>query len=199
MPLLRHVSYRPHHPDTDNEMKTLYEEVIDLLRDLRASWRRPACHIVHDRPDTGSAVRTAPGCAPEDVHIDTLAREFPRELFARLLLELPLQRSMLVEAHASGDQRRLRDCVHQILGAAAYCEAEELDQGLRELRHALRAGDRRSIDDCYHRALRAIDSTLRNSGTAVEALKTTSAVPRPLSSAPATSATSSPPPRRTGR
>jgi HPt (histidine-containing phosphotransfer) domain-containing protein len=81
-----------------------------------------------------------------------------------LLLELPDYRQRMAEAFAAGDYRRLRDSVHQILGAAAYCEAEELEQGLRQLRLALKTGSDTTIAHYYRRAIRAVDNTLARSG-----------------------------------
>jgi HPt (histidine-containing phosphotransfer) domain-containing protein len=93
-----------------------------------------------------------------------LTREFSRELFAQLLLELPEYRRRMAQAHADDDYRRLRDSVHQILGAAAYCDAYELETCLRELRLALKTEDPHTVDVYFIRTMDIIDITLHNSG-----------------------------------
>jgi two-component system sensor histidine kinase BarA len=100
----------------------------------------------------------------DDMELNRLGRRFSNELFARLLLELPTHRRSMDAAYATGDYRRLRDSVHKLLGATAYCDAPELDTGLRELRLALQTGDRNAIDPYFVRAINLIDSTLRYSG-----------------------------------
>jgi len=70
----------------------------------------------------------------------------------------------MTESLAAGNYRRLGDSVHQLLGAVAYCGACELEQGLRQLRQALKTGDRSAIEHDFHRAIALIDSTLHNSG-----------------------------------
>jgi HPt (histidine-containing phosphotransfer) domain-containing protein len=100
----------------------------------------------------------------DDLHLEQLSRQFSQELFAKLLVELPAHRTIMAEAHTEGNDRRLRDAVHQILGAAAYCDAPELETGLRELRLALKTGDRATIDHYYERAISEIDRTLKFSG-----------------------------------
>jgi HPt (histidine-containing phosphotransfer) domain-containing protein len=150
-------------------MKTLYEELIDLLGELRDTCRRPGGRAARQQPPpaaTGLPAAIPTGTPAGDLQIDVLAREFPRELFARLLLELPEYREQMAASFAAGDYRRLRDSVHQILGATAYCQAEELEQGLRELRRALRTENSKMIADGYQRAMQAIDDTLRHSGHA---------------------------------
>ena len=102
---------------------------------------------------------------PEDApQLDRLGQRFSNEMFARLLLELPAQRGDMETAYRTGDYRRLRHTVHQLLGATAYCNAPELDSGLRELRSALQTGERDSIKRHYIRAINLIDNTLRDSG-----------------------------------
>lgn len=146
-------------------MKTLCEEVIDLFRELRDSlpWAAQR-HAGRSRYPAPEPPEPPPPLPPDDLHIEALARAFPREMFAQLLLELPDYRTRMTEAFAKGDHRRLRDSVHQILGAAAYCEAEELELGLRQLRLALKTDNENTIAHYYHRAIRAVDNTLSNSG-----------------------------------
>lgn len=145
---------------------TLYEELASLYRELFAR-HRPGRRPGRQGRQTGTApaVTGQPEMPADDPHLDTLAREFPRELFARLLLELPRHRRLMVESFATGNYRRLRDSVHQILGAAAYCGTDELEQVLRQLRLALKTDNSSAIEHCYHRAIQAIDNTLHTSGS----------------------------------
>ncbi|MGB5538553.1 MAG: Hpt domain-containing protein [Gammaproteobacteria bacterium] len=147
-------------------MKTFFEELIDRYRELRDARRRPGRRAGSrpPQPDTVPQAAVAPELPAEDLHIEALAREFPRELFAQLLIELPDYRKRMAESFAAGDHRRLRDSVHQILGAAAYCEADELEQGLRQLRLALKTGNSSTIEHYFDRAMQAMDHTLHNSG-----------------------------------
>lgn len=150
-------------------MKTLCEEVIDMFRELRDSWRprgradiRPA-YPPYETPPPPEAP-PPPELPPEDLRLEALAREFRTELFAKLLLELPFHRDRMIESFVIGDTRQLRNSVHQILGAAAYCGEEELELGLRQLRLALKTDNSDTITHYYHRAIRAINYTLRESG-----------------------------------
>jgi HPt (histidine-containing phosphotransfer) domain-containing protein len=113
---------------------------------------------------TGLDVPELPILPEDDLRLESLAREFSRELFAQLLLELPDHRSRMAQAHADDNYRRLRDSVHQILGAAAYCEAYELETCLRELRLALKTEDPHTIDVYFIRTMDIIDTTLHASG-----------------------------------
>ncbi len=113
---------------------------------------------------TGPDVPELPILPEDALKLDSLAREFSRELFAQLLLELPEHRSRMAQAHADDNYRRLRDSVHQILGAAAYCEAYELETCLRELRLALKTEDPHTIDVYFIRTIDIIDTTLHASG-----------------------------------
>ena len=105
-----------------------------------------------------------PPLPEDDLDLASRGQRFSSELFARLLLELPAHRSMLESAYSQRDYRSLGRCVHQLLGATAYCDAPELDAGLRELRLALRTEDRETIDLYFSRATAVIDSTLHYSG-----------------------------------
>lgn len=95
---------------------------------------------------------------------DDIDRQFANEMFARLLVELPGHRHAMNRAFAGGDHRRLRDCVHRLLGATAYCDIPELEDALRELRRALQADKTVIIDTRFQRAIRQIDRTLENCG-----------------------------------
>jgi len=103
----------------------------------------------------------------EDLHLSAAAQSFCSDLFAELLLELPAQRRVMQEFYARDDYNGLSNSVHQLLGAAAYCNAAELEIGLRELRLALKTGERETIDLYYSRAINVINSTLRYSGCRV--------------------------------
>ena len=146
-------------------MKTLYEELISLARDLFDSWR-PGSRAQQQtlQTDAGPPAAATPELPDDDLHLDALARAFPRELFAQLLIELPACRDLMAESFAAGNYRRLRDSVHQILGATAYCEAQELEQGLRQLGLALKTDNSDTIEHHFQRAMQTIDNTLHNSG-----------------------------------
>ena len=121
-------------------------------------------------PRTGLRTRgpqtltAAPDRHADELRLDALSRKFSREVFARMLVELPAQRQVMHEAHTTDNYRRLRDCVHQMLGAAAYCDTPELEDGLRELHLALKSGHTQSIARQFRHAIRVIDSTLEGSG-----------------------------------
>lgn len=100
----------------------------------------------------------------DDQELGRLGRRFSSEIFAHLLLELPARRSSMDAAYKTGDYRRLRDSLHQLLGATAYSDTPELDAGLRKLQLALQTRDRASIDLNFTRAMNIIDNTLRCSG-----------------------------------
>jgi hypothetical protein len=106
----------------------------------------------------------APDRRTDELRLDALNRKFSREVFARLLVELPAQRHVMHEAHMAGNYLRLRDCVHQVLGAAAYGDTPELEDGLRELHLALKTGHAQTIEHHFRHAIRVIDSTLGRSG-----------------------------------
>lgn len=91
-------------------------------------------------------------------------QQFYDELFAELLIELPLHRRRLARACESGDIDNLRNAVHQLLGAVAYCDTPELEDALRELQRAIKTGDKYTIGIYQERAVNVIDSTLRHSG-----------------------------------
>jgi HPt (histidine-containing phosphotransfer) domain-containing protein len=99
-------------------------------------------------------------------HLQTgeINRKFSSEMFAQLLLELHGHRQAMQAAYTSGNDRQLRECVHKLLGGAAYCDAPELEASLRELRMALRTGNRDTIDIYFGRTIDTIDNTLRASG-----------------------------------
>ena len=91
-------------------------------------------------------------------------QSFSGELFAELLLELPMHRDRLARAGEDSDFDTLGNAIHQLLGAVAYCDAPELEDVLRELRLAIKTGERHAIDRCLERVINVIDSTLRYSG-----------------------------------
>lgn len=100
----------------------------------------------------------------DDPELNRLGQRFSNELFARLLLELPAHRKRLSTAYTGGNLPGLRDNIHQLLGATAYCDAPELDAGLRELRQALESGDTANIEQSFTRAIGIIDAILCSSG-----------------------------------
>lgn len=110
-----------------------------------------------------------PPCGPvllteDDPELNRLGQRFSNELFARLLLELPAHRKSLSTAYTGGNLPGLRDNIHQLLGATAYCDAPELDAGLRELRQALETGDTANIEQSFTRVIGIIDAILCRSG-----------------------------------
>jgi HPt (histidine-containing phosphotransfer) domain-containing protein len=141
--------------------------MFTMLKSLISGFLKRAWHALL-RPDTAAGSPVAgpdlPELPKEDLKLESLARDFSRELFAQLLLELPAFRKRMAQAHVEGNYRCMRDSVHQILGAAAYCEAHELETSLRELRLALKTEDPHTIDVYFMRALDTIDSTLHASG-----------------------------------
>lgn len=101
----------------------------------------------------------------EDVRqADDSDRQFAREMFARLLVELPTHRLAMSQAFANVDHRRLRDCVHRLLGATSYCDCPELEDALRDLRRALLAENTLDIESRLQDAIRLIDRTLDSCG-----------------------------------
>ena len=100
----------------------------------------------------------------DPAHLDRINQRFSREMFARLLLELPCHRHTLHKAHTNGDHAQLRACVHQVLGAVVYCNEPGLEQALRTLQHTLKHGVTHDIDSDFRRAIDMIDATLAGSG-----------------------------------
>jgi HPt (histidine-containing phosphotransfer) domain-containing protein len=114
------------------------------------------------RPRTN---RCNPSQRPQDDPPNRIHRQsFSSELFAELLLELPVHRQRLSGAAENGDMDTLRKAVHQLLGAVAYCDAPELEEALRELRLAIKAGRQGAIKVYHEQLINVIDSTLRSSG-----------------------------------
>ncbi len=137
----------------------------------RGLFRRIAESLLHFFMRSQTSVNRPPTEVPEVLPLpdnDRLMRgrkqQFYGELFAELLIELPLHRRRLARACESGDIDTLRNAVHQLLGAVAYCDAPELEDALRELQRAIKTGDQYTIDICQERAVNVIDSTLRYSG-----------------------------------
>lgn len=105
-----------------------------------------------------------PDPLPEDDYPQASRQDFSREMFLELLRELPLHRSRIAAAWLAGDLQQLHDCVHQLLGAAVYCDVPELEDALRALRRALKTRDPATIAGYHARALAIIDTTLQCSG-----------------------------------
>jgi two-component system sensor histidine kinase BarA len=137
----------------------MLKKLVNCISGLLAS-RTAATGSAGSHAGSGAA----PGLPEDDLRMEEACRNFPRELFARLLIELPSHRQIMSDAYAGGNDRQLRDCVHQLLGATAYCDAPELETGLRELQLALKTANRETIDFYYDRAINVVDSTLRYSG-----------------------------------
>jgi hypothetical protein len=111
-----------------------------------------------------AAVREAPPLPEDDRLMKGRRQSFSGELFAELLIELPMHRRRLAHACESGNIDTLGKAVHQLLGAVVYCDAPELEEALRELRLAIKTGEQHTIGIYQERAINAIDSTLRVSG-----------------------------------
>jgi HPt (histidine-containing phosphotransfer) domain-containing protein len=141
--------------------------MFSRLKTRTSKFLKKAWHsLTHSRPLTDTQ-RPAPDVAQlaeEDLKLESLTREFSRELLAQLLLELPAHRARMAQAYQAGNYRGLDEEVHQVLGAVVYCEADELEACLRELRLALQTENPHSIDSCLMRTLEVIDTTLRGSG-----------------------------------
>jgi HPt (histidine-containing phosphotransfer) domain-containing protein len=132
-----------------------------LLQRIRHAFVPPAPAPLPPIPQ-----RTLPPLPEEDLHLQSLGQDFARELLARLLLELPRYRQEMAHAHARRDYPALRHSVHQLLGAAAYCDCGLLEEGLRELRLALKTEDMLTIEVYYQRVITTMDTLARFSGNA---------------------------------
>ena len=69
-----------------------------------------------------------PASLSRETNLGAANRRFTKEMFARLLTELPAHRRLLVEAHTACDDPRLRAGVHKLLGAVAYCDARMVER-----------------------------------------------------------------------
>ena len=131
----------------------------------RLGKRIAALLIPHPEPDTsGQHAAAVAGQHEDGLQLNDMNRRFSREMFAQLLVELPAHRHAMSKAFAAGDHRHLCDCVHQLLGAVAYCDAPELEHGLRELQQALKTECADTIEYHFRQAIRVVDSTLDVSG-----------------------------------
>jgi len=112
-------------------------------------------------PDPGSTVNrdTAQHAGPQSAEC-----RFQDELFAGVLLELPLQRERLAAAYNRRDMPALGQAVHFLLGAVSYCDAIDLEDALRALRGAIESGEQAAIARQHAQVLTALDSTLARSG-----------------------------------
>ena len=115
-----------------------------------------------DSPTTNAGIM--PELSAEEVAQGRRRQAFSSEMFAELLIELPGYQGKILQAWQTGDRQSLRDHVHQLLGAVAYCDAPELEAALRSLHRAIMTEDPDSIDSCYTRDCSAINSTLMYSG-----------------------------------
>ena len=128
----------------------------------RRSRRNTAAHTARVRPVAGAASsrRETSGAGTAILPDERLASE----LLARLLLELPEHRRVLLAAFERNEPERLTDCTHKLLGAVVYCELPQLSAALRTLRQACGDGDRARIRVALHSAIRALDALLAGSG-----------------------------------
>ena len=136
--------------------ESLASTAQQLMRQLTPTPEQP------DRPATNANITRE---LPEDeLAMNKRQQAFASEMFAELLIELPGYQRKISQAWQTGDRQGLRDQVHQLLGAVAYCDAPELEAALRTLHRATMTEDPDSIDSCYTRAFSAINSTLTYSG-----------------------------------
>ena len=121
----------------------------------RRSRRNTAAQAARVRPVAGAASRRrdAPDAGKAILPDDRLAGE----LLARLLLELPEHRRVLLAAFERNELERLMDCTHKLLGAVVYCDLPQLSAALRTLRQACDDGERERIRPAFHSAIRALD------------------------------------------
>ena len=115
-----------------------------------------------DRPTTGTGLM--PDLSTDAAAPGRARQSFANEMFAELLIELPDYQEKISQARRTGDRQGLRDHVHRLLGAVAYCDAPELESALRTLHSSLATDDTDCIDSAYVQARSAIDNTLRYSG-----------------------------------
>ncbi len=120
-------------------------------------WLMPA--LQRGSPAPGSA---SPALIAEGTTHERLAADFSRDIFVRLLQELPSYRDKLHHDFSAGNYHELRCRVHQILGAVAYTETGGLEIELRHLRLALQKEDRVAVPLYYSRVIRAIDCILQD-------------------------------------
>ena len=115
-----------------------------------------------DRPTTGTGLM--PDLSTDAAAPGRARQSFANEMFAELLIELPDYQEKISLAYRTGDRQGLRDHVHRLLGAVAYCEAPELESALRTLHSSLATDDKDHIDSAYVQARSAIDNALTYSG-----------------------------------
>lgn len=145
-----------------------------LLQHLTASLARKTRHLlrhlgqVPEQPDKPARDPRSMSSFPEDeLAMNRRRQSFSSEIFAELLIELPDYQRKISQAYKNGDRDLLRNHVHRLLGAVAYCDAPELETALRTLHRSIRAEAPDSpeiIDASYIRASTAINSTLHYSG-----------------------------------
>ena len=115
-----------------------------------------------DRPTTDTV--RMPDLSTDTAAPGRIRQSFANEMFAELLIELPDHQEKLSQARRTGDRQGLRDHLHQLLGAVAYCDAPELESALRTLHSSLATDDKDHIDSAYVQARSAIDNALTYSG-----------------------------------
>jgi HPt (histidine-containing phosphotransfer) domain-containing protein len=105
-----------------------------------------------------------PDAAAEELAMKRRRQSFSSEMFAELLLELPGYQQKISQAYLAGDRHGLRNHLHRLRGAVAYCDVPELELTLRDLHRAIASEEAGTIDACYTRTVTAINSTLHYSG-----------------------------------
>lgn len=93
-----------------------------------------------------------------------LSGKLANELFAWLLLELPVHRRDLQSAYQDGNSEQLARAAHKLLGAVVYCELPELARTLRELKRMIGTGDAGQTGPAFGKVIRQIDELLACSG-----------------------------------
>ena len=112
-------------------------------------------HVVRDG-DTGMGMGNA--------NASLLSYRLASELFALLLLELPVHRRELQSASRDGDPQRLARAAHKLLGAVVYCDLPELADALRELKRMAEFRNTAQAEPALNKVFQLIDELLASSG-----------------------------------
>lgn len=132
------------------EPETLFEALRSLVRELCSD----IAGLLRGKKKTQAMTDDEPD-------FDGLDREFAREMYVGLLLELPEHRARLTAAYESGDLDEFDRQLHRLRGVAVYCEVPELCDSLQRMRTALGTGEKEEISSRYARMLDVIECTLR--------------------------------------
>jgi HPt (histidine-containing phosphotransfer) domain-containing protein len=151
---------------TDNQRSPLQHLTATLARNAQQLLRH--FRQTPELPDKPAQDARSMNDLPQDEHAMQRRRQsFSSEMFAELLIELPGYQKKISQAYRSGDRDSLRNHLHQLLGAVAYCDAPELEMALRKLHQAVKTAAPDTpdiIDASYTRAFTAISNTLHCSG-----------------------------------